>query len=108
MPQVYMATSEMLVQEYIDGFTIAELQDNYEELTGKGILTVDEIDRVWDVMDDLVKLYDKKVRQVIDPIKHIYWAPDFMAYDINFGNIMILKSGFHDPKNNSVLIDPFR
>lgn len=110
VPKVYLATSELLVQQYIDGYTIAEIKDQYETLKASGVLGDDDtiIDGIWDFADEYIPKLTQAAEKTIEPIRHNYWSPDFQHYDINWGNVMITKEGLRDPKHNYFVIDPIR
>lgn len=110
VPKVFFATSELLIQEYIDGYTVAEIKDRYDELKERGVLGDDDtiIDGIFDFVNQYVPLLTKKAKKTIEPIRRNWWSPDFQHYDINWGNIMIKKSGLRDPEHNYVVIDPLR
>ncbi len=108
VPEVYLGSSEILIQENIEGYTIAQIIDDYEKLQRSGVLEKDDriIDGVWDFAFDSIPKIAIAAKKIIDPIKDRYWSPSFQHYDINWGNVMIKKNGLHDPENNYVVIDP--
>lgn len=110
IPKLYLATSELLIQEYIDGYTIAEIKDSYDNLKASGILGEDDtiIDGIWEFADKYTLKLTKMAKKIIDPTRKYWWSPDFQHYDINWGNIMIRRNGLQDPENNYVVIDPLR
>lgn len=109
-PKVYLATSELLIQQYIDGYTISDIKDRYDELKKEGVLGDDDtiINGIWDFADKYVPLLTKTAKKTIEPIRSNWWSPDFQHYDINWGNIMITKNGLRDPAHNYYVIDPIR
>ena len=108
MPTPHFATSEIFVQDFIDGYTIGELIDNYERLIQEGALTEEQMNKIWDWTEEIIPRLNLIAGQTLNVVRKTYWAPDFVNYDINWGNIMIRKSGLDDPSNNYVLIDPIR
>lgn len=110
VPQVYLATSELLIQDYIDGYTVAEIKEHYDELKASGVLGDDDtiIDGIWDFVDKFEPRLTEAAKRTIEPIRKNWWSPDFQYYDINWGNIMIKRSGLQDPEHNYYVIDPLR
>lgn len=108
VPKIFLATSEVLIQENIEGYTLSEITDDYEMLKEKKIIDDDLFADMWDWSIDVLPGITKKVRGVIEPIRHNYWSPDFKRYDVNGGNIIFRANNLRDFANNYVLIDPFR
>lgn len=109
-PKVCLATNELLIMEFIDGYTIGEIKDRYEEFKAAGILGDDDsvIDGIWDFLEEYEPKLKEAIESIIEPIRHEYWAPDFQHYDVNMGNIMLKRDGLRDPANNYCVIDPLR
>lgn len=108
VPKVYLATSNTLVQESIDGYTLDEVTNHYEELKQTGELNDDIFADMWDWSIDVLPKIAEKVKSVIEPIRSNYWSPDFKMYDVNGGNIIFRKNNLANFAENYVLIDPFR
>ncbi len=108
VPEVYLGSSEILIQEYIEGYTIAQIINDYDLLKAKGELGKDDqiIDGIWDFAFDGIPEIALSVKKIIDPTKNRYWSSSFHHYDINWGNVMIKRNGLSDPENNYVVIDP--
>lgn len=108
-PNVFFATSDLLVQEFIDGLTIAEIADEYEALVDSGV-NPDRLNQIWDWTDKGLRELDCQVRNILDPTREEYWSPDFLHYDVNWGNVMIPTNELYTDNSplNPVLIDPLR
>lgn len=107
-PDVYIATSDILVQEYINGYTISELFDNYEVLLEKGKIDKDTFHDIAGWFEEVKPDLERRIRNVIDAQEGKYWFPNFSSYDVNWENIIITPEGLKNPEGNFYVIDPLR
>ncbi len=107
VPEAPVATSEVLVQQQIDGITIADIYNRYEELKRQGLLGTDDsiIDRISDFAATFPEYAQQMLRRRLKRTS-TFWFPYYLRPDINWGNIIIPWGGLDRPEESYYIIDP--